>query len=60
MLIMGGSFLAISCCPAQNNFEISIFTVGRRWSLELLALVLVVCYRYRHSVKSLTKKFWRV
>lgn len=57
---MKGSFLAISCCSALNNFEISIFAVGRHLSLELLALVLVVCYCYNHSVKSLTKNFWRL
>lgn len=42
---MEGSSLAISCCPAQNNFAVSIFTVGRWLSLELLALALVVCSR---------------
>lgn len=37
-LIMEGRFLAISCCPAL----ISIFNAGRRSSLELLALLLLV------------------
>lgn len=58
MLITGGSFLAISCCPAQNSLEMYIFTVGRHENLELLALLLAVCCCYCHSVKSLTKIFW--